>query len=156
MPRHNVYPANSCVECNLQAAARCPTCRNDLCMEHFPLEEHEPCARRMTVGTADRICYVCGVAVMPHQWSVAHFAHYIDSQKCAGCGRFICDGEHTRVRGLRVKLARDGIRSARYHVTTRYCDVCAPVRRIGGLVGLAWWGVILSIATAAAYYLVVR
>jgi hypothetical protein len=150
------YPARSCNECELQAAGRCPTCRRALCMDHFPLEEHQPCAARLVEEAARRICYVCGTPVVPQQWSTAVFAHYIDSQKCAGCGRYVCAERHTKRRDEVVQLARDGLRSNRYHMTVRYCDICAPVRRFGGLVGVTWWVVGLALAGAAAFFLFVR
>ncbi len=34
----------SCRECGIQSVARCPSCRRPLCLDHFPREEHEPCA----------------------------------------------------------------------------------------------------------------
>jgi len=31
------------------------------------------------------------------------------------------------------------MRSQRYHVTRRYCSICAPLRHIGGLPGAVRW-----------------
>jgi hypothetical protein len=153
MAAPSVYSADSCDECELQAQGRCPTCRHGLCMDHFPLEEHEPCATRLALTAAEHMCYVCGTPVTPQQWSTAAFAHYIDSQKCVGCDRYICDIRHTHLRSEVVKIVRDGLRSNRYYIIQRYCDVCAPVRRLGGLVGVSWWLVALSTVGAAAFYL---
>lgn len=156
MATPTVFPADSCHECDRQAAARCPTCRHGLCMDHFPLPEHQPCATHL-VHHADRyICYVCGTAVLPQQWSTALFAHYVDAQRCAGCGRFVCDARHTHWRADGLRIMRDGLRTNRYHVTLRYCAVCAPVRRLGGLVGASWWAVGLATVGAAAFFLFQR
>ena len=150
------YAADSCSECNLQAAGRCPTCRHSLCVNHFPLDRHEPCTTRLAAGRSRSRCYVCGSPVTPVQWSASAYAHYVDTLTCAGCGRQICDTHHTRLRGEVVKVAREGMRTSRYHVTQRYCDVCAPVRRFGGVVGAAWWVAGLTSAGAAAFFLFVR
>jgi hypothetical protein len=74
--------------------------------------------------------------VTPRQWSAEVYAHYVDAHKCAGCGRYVCAGKHTKVLDEIVRLGRDGMRSNRYHTTLRYCALCAPVRRLGGFVGL--------------------
>lgn len=137
MGQPNVYPVASCVECGLASAGRCPTCHHSLCMDHFGLEDHQPCATRLIKHAADYVCYVCGAPVVPQQWSTAVFAHYIDSYTCVGCRRHICDNHHTRLRDESVEIARDGLRSHRYHVTQRYCDVCAPLQGVGGLRGAA-------------------
>jgi hypothetical protein len=81
------------------------------------------------------------------------FAHYVDSRKCAGCGRYICPETHTRLRDEIVKIDREGLRGNRYHLTIRYCALCAPVRRLGGLIGTTWWAVGLLSAGAAAFFL---
>jgi hypothetical protein len=125
-------------------------------MDHFPLPEHQPCATDLERHAERYVCYVCGVGVVPQQWSAALFAHYTDSQRCAGCARYICDTLHTRWRTDGVRVVRDGLRSNRYHITVRYCDVCAPVRRLGGLVGATWWAVGLATAGAAAFFLFQR
>jgi hypothetical protein len=151
-----LYPVDSCTECELQAAARCPTCRHSLCIDHFPLDHHEPCATRVAADAAASVCYVCGVRVAPVQWSAAAYAHYVDTMRCAGCGRYVCDTRHTRARGESLRIVRDGLRSTRYHDTKRYCDACAPVRRFGGIVGLAWWASGVSVLAAAAVFLFLR
>ncbi|HEY7779877.1 MAG TPA: hypothetical protein VIC85_06670 [Ktedonobacterales bacterium] len=151
-----IYPVDSCRECERPAAGRCPRCRHGLCIDHFPLDQHGPCAARLERGEARRLCYVCGTPVTPQQWSAEVFAHYTDAMICAGCGRYICDARHTRRRDQVLQIRRDGIRSNRYHVTLRYCDVCAPLRRFGGLVGTAWWLAGLGVAGATAIYLFAR
>ncbi len=108
-------------------------------MDHFPCEEHAPCAARLRRHADEYKCYVCGAPAVPQQWSAEVFAHYIDTHKCAGCHRPICDESHTRLVDENVTISRDGLRSHRYHVTRRYCDLCAPLRFFGGLVGAAWW-----------------
>ncbi|SRR5260221_2898865 len=156
MPTLSIYATDSCYECELQVAARCPRCGHRLCMDHFPLDAHEPCSARLAATAQERICYVCGTEVAPHQWSTAIFAHYIDSQRCSGCGRYICDAQHTKRHFEVVRMVRENLRSNRYHVSRRYCDVCAPVWRLGGLTGATWWGVGLALAGAAAVFLVHR
>jgi hypothetical protein len=147
----SVFPVASCTECGLASAGRCPTCHRSLCMDHFGLEDHQPCATHISEHAADYVCYVCGAPVVPQQWSTAVFAHYIDSYTCAGCNRYICDTQHTRLRDESVEIARDGLRSHRYHVTLRYCDVCAPLQWVGGLRGASRAAVILLGAGIVAF-----
>jgi hypothetical protein len=78
------------------------------------------------------------------------FAHYIDSCTCAGCRRYICDEQHTCMREERVELVMDGVRSHRYYVTRRYCELCYPLRAVGGLIGAGWVASALCIAAIAA------
>ena len=148
-----LFATDSCFECGLRAAGRCPTCRHGLCVEHFPLDAHEPCASRLETEMGARVCYRCAAPVTPHQWSAEVYAHYVDTQRCAGCGRYVCAQRHTRVLDEFVRLERDGLRSNRYHTTLRYCALCAPVRRLGGLVGATWWSVSLFIAGCTALFL---
>jgi hypothetical protein len=126
----------SCRECGIQSVARCPACHRALCLDHFPRDEHQPCAAHLRDEVMRYSCYVCGAPSLPRQWSTASFAHYIDPHICAGCHRYICDEHHTRLRVEKVELAHDGMRSQRYHITRRYCGVCAPFRHLGGLPGL--------------------
>jgi hypothetical protein len=85
------------------------------------------------------VCYVCGAPAVPQQWSSEVFAHYIDLHRCAGCDRSVCDELHTRLIDEDVVISRAGLRSYRYHVTRRYCDLCARLRRFGGLIGAMRW-----------------
>jgi hypothetical protein len=153
MPGSYVLPAPSCTECGLESAGRCPTCRNSLCVDHFGLHDHEPCATHQARQEDVLACYVCGVPVRPQQWSSAVFAHYIDPCTCRGCHRYICDGDHTRLRQERVVIARDGLRSHRYHMIQRYCPACAPLARVGGLLGLSRLAAVACIAAGAAFFL---
>lgn len=139
----------SCRECGIQSVARCPACHRPLCIDHFPRDEHEPCATNLRENAFRYACYVCGTPSLPQQWSATSFAHYIDPHICAGCKRYICDERHTKVRIDGVELAHDGMRSQRYHVTRRYCNVCAPFRHIGGLPGLVWGLVAIGGAAVA-------
>jgi hypothetical protein len=146
-------PVPSCAECGLESAGRCRSCGRSLCIDHFGLEDHQPCARRYAERAASTVCYVCGVPLHPQQWSASVFAHYIDPCTCTGCHRYICDEQHTRMREERVELVRDGVRSHRYYVTTRYCSVCYPLRSVGGLIGAGWTASLLSIAGLIAFVL---
>lgn len=130
-------PVPSCRECGLQSAGRCPTCRRELCVDHFPCDGHEPCATRLERRAQEYVCYVCGAPALPRQWSSEVFAHYVDRHVCAGCNRPICDERHTRLIEEDVRIQPDGLRSHRYHITRRYCTLCAPLHRVGGLLGAA-------------------
>ncbi len=154
MSQLRTFPVASCTECGLEAGGRCPTCRRRLCVDHFGLSEHAPCAQRHAERPDEHLCYVCGVPVHPQQWSTSIFAHYTDASMCHGCRRYICDEQHTRLRDETVEIVRDGLRSHRYHVTRRYCGLCAPLRRVGGLRGASWWVVGLGALGVAAAFIV--
>ncbi len=154
MSQASVYPIPSCAECGIESAGRCPTCRRNLCVDHFGCAEHQPCATNLLTRYNERICYICGVPVRPDQWSTSSFSHYVDDGKCTGCRRYICDSLHTRFRTERVDLVKDSMRSQRYHVQERYCDVCAPVRNIGGIVGAGRLAAILVVIVALAFFIV--
>lgn len=149
-------PAPSCTECGLEAAGRCPTCHRSLCVDHFGLPDHQPCAKRIEAHGGEYVCYVCGAQVQPQQWSTAVFAHYIDSCMCAGCHRYICDERHTRRKTENVQLVRDGLRSSRYHTTRRYCALCSPMRGLGGLLGASRLLAGIGAAGLAAFFLLHR
>jgi hypothetical protein len=140
----------SCAECGLESGGRCRVCRRHLCVDHFAYEDHQPCRERMAANARRYVCYVCGSPARPRQWSTALFAHYVDSGRCDGCRRYICDERHTRLREERVEITADSLRSHRYYVTRRYCDVCAPLRRFGGLRGAARLGSVLALAGTIA------
>ena len=146
-------PTPSCSECGLEAAGRCPTCRHFLCMDHFGCTDHQPCAAHLLTHAEEYICYVCGLPVHPQQWSTTIYAHYIDSGKCEGCGRYVCDLNHTYLRDEGIEIVRDGLRSQRYHVTRRYCGVCAPIRHLGGLVGATRWLSLIAVCLVLAYFI---
>lgn len=151
-----VYPAPSCTECGLESSGRCPTCHHSLCLDHFGLNDHQPCAQQRAEHADEYRCYVCGAPVYPQQWSSAIFAHYVDSSRCSGCHRYICDAGHTRYRAEAVTLSRDGLRSHRYHVMQRYCAVCAPLRSVGGLLGASRVFVALCAVAATTFFLLQR
>jgi hypothetical protein len=148
----SLYPVHSCHECEAEAAGRCPSCHHPLCMEHFPRHAHAPCVRHLAQHHEEYICYVCGMAVVPEQWSTAIFAHHTDSHACSGCNRYICNA-HTRRTDEHVQIVQDGLRSHRYHVTTRLCGLCAPLRSVGGLVGASWWAAGLMMLALAGWFL---
>ena len=150
MAQLDVYPIPSCAECGIQSAGKCPTCHHSLCVDHFPLTAHEPCATRLAASETSRKCYICGEPARPQQWSSAVYAHYIDAHACAGCHRAICDDAHTVFRQEDIIVRRDGVRSHRYHTTKRYCPVCSRLRVFGGLIGAGWWlaGSIVVVAIA--------
>ncbi len=112
-----------------------------------PLTTHV--ARPLTAASRTRFC---GVAVLPQQWSTAVFAHYVDSGCCEGCGRYVCELTHTALRDEAVEIVRDGLRSSRYHVTHRYCALCAPLRHIGGIVGAVRWLAIVAVVASIAIF----
>ncbi len=141
----------SCKECGIRSAGRCPTCHRSLCMDHFPIDEHEPCASRLKQHPERYVCYVCASPAVPEQWSSTEFAHYIDRHICAGCGRYVCDERHTYRREESVSVEADGLRSHRYHTIRRYCGICARLRLLGGLRTATWvLVVLLGIICAAA------
>lgn len=133
--------ARRCHECDQEALGRCPDCRKGFCQDHFPKEQHSPCAEKQMRHSLTQVCYVCGSQVYPDQWSLSHTSHYIDNYTCRGCGRHICDELHTQRKTEHVSVIRDGMRGHRYQYITRYCDVCSPLYRLGGIKGLARWAV---------------
>jgi hypothetical protein len=44
---------------------------------------------------------------------------------------------HTQRKTEQLSIVREGLRGQRYQYTARYCDLCAPLYRIGGIKGLA-------------------
>jgi hypothetical protein len=94
--------------------------------------------------------------VTPEQWSASSFSHYVDSGICRGCGRYVCGGLHTRARDERIELINESMRSQRYHRLDRYCDACAPVRRVGGIVGAGRVVAAVTAAVAIALFVVQR
>ena len=148
MDRFEVVPIPSCAECGIQAAGACPTCHHPLCMDHYGFDSHEPCASRLAESAVSRACYICGARAWPQQWSTEVYAHYVDWHECAGCHRSICDDPHTAIQDETVHVRRDGVRSHRYHMMKRYCEVCVRLKPFGGLIGATWWlvGVIAVLA----------
>jgi hypothetical protein len=64
----------------------------------------------------------------------------------------VCDELHTQRKIDDVFIVREGLRGHRYQYTTRYCDLCAPVYRIGGIRGLAIWIAALGTAVATVFF----
>jgi hypothetical protein len=124
----------TCAECPAEAGGRCPACHRWLCPDHFARQQHAPCAARQEQHAAEQSCYICGTPVLPTQWSLSLAAHYLDDGQCHGCGRAICT-HHTVRQQSSDRIVRDGLRGLRYRTTRRYCFLCAPLRRWGGLVG---------------------
>ncbi len=135
--RSSTPPVPTCHECSEEALGRCPDCHSGLCMDHFPRQQHSPCAQKQMKLVQTQVCYVCGTQVYPDQWSLARTSHCIDNFSCNGCGRYICDELHTKRKSEQVSVVREGLRGHRYQYTTRYCDLCTPFYRIGGIKGLA-------------------
>ncbi|HEY7350414.1 MAG TPA: hypothetical protein VH599_19015 [Ktedonobacterales bacterium] len=133
------YMEKTCHICEQVAAGRCPQCRHRYCIEHFPLDQHQPCSQVQERNTERHVCYVCGALVRPTQWSANLVAHYFDTGLCLGCKRYVCDEHHTRRKQERMVIERDGMSSHRYHYILRYCDLCSPLRQMQGLLGMAQW-----------------
>jgi len=144
--------ARRCHECSEEALGRCPDCHWGFCQEHFPKQQHSPCAERQMKLAQTQVCYVCGAQVYPDQWSVSRTSHFIDNYTCNGCGRYICDELHTQRKRDDVSIVREGLRGHRYQYTVRYCDLCSPLYRIGGIRGLARWVVAAGTVVVAAFY----
>jgi hypothetical protein len=151
---HAINPARRCHECTNEAYGRCPDCRHSLCQEHFPKQQHSPCAEQQMKMAQTQVCYVCSTQVYPDQWSNSRTSHFVDQFVCKGCGRYICDELHTQRKVDDVVIAREGLRGHRYQFTTRYCDLCSPIYRMGGIKGLARWVVVIgTIVVAALFYI---
>src|SRR6266567_2489667 len=102
-----VTSARRCHECSEEALGRCPDCHHGLCQDHFPKQQHSPCAERQMNLTQTQVCYVCGAQVYPDQWSISRTTHFIDPYTCKGCGRYVCDELHTRRKHEDVTVVRE-------------------------------------------------
>ncbi len=143
-----------CHECDEEALGRCPDCHRGLCQDHFPKQQHSPCAQKQMKLAPTQVCYVCGTQVYPDQWSLSRTSHYIDQFRCKGCGRHICDELHTQRKNERISIVRDGLRGHRYQYTERYCDLCAPLYRVGGIKGIARLLVVAgTVAAGVLFYI---
>ncbi|MBA2285874.1 MAG: hypothetical protein H0W02_10345 [Ktedonobacteraceae bacterium] len=152
--RNTVSASRRCHECREEALGRCPDCHRGFCQEHFPKQQHSPCAEKQMRLAQLQVCYVCGTPVYPDQWSISRTSHFIDQFRCKGCNRHICDELHTKRKLDDVFIVREGLRGHRYQNTTRYCDLCSPVYRIGGIKGVARWVVAIgTVAVTAFFYL---
>jgi hypothetical protein len=143
----NILPQR-CHECSEEALGRCPDCRHNFCQDHFPKQEHSPCAEKQMKIVQLQVCYVCGTQVYPDQWSLAKTLHFVDQYTCKGCGRYVCDELHTRRKAEDIVIIREGLRGHRYQYINRYCDLCAPFYHTGGIKGLAY--VIVTVGTIVA------
>jgi len=150
--QRTINAARRCHECNDEALGRCPDCHHSFCQDHFPKQQHSPCAERQMKMAQTQVCYVCSAQTYPDQWSTSRTSHFIDQYRCKGCGRHVCDELHTQRKIDDVFIVREGLRGHRYQYTTRYCDLCAPVYRIGGIRGLALWIATLGTAVATVFF----
>ncbi|WP_220192539.1 hypothetical protein [Ktedonospora formicarum] len=148
---HGVSPSRRCKECDEEALGRCPDCRQAFCQDHFPKQQHSPCAEKQMRLAHTQVCYVCGTQVYPDQWSISKTSHFVDHFKCNGCGRHVCDELHTRRKSEDVHIVREGMRGHRYQYTNRYCQLCSPLHRVGGIRGVA--STITIVGTVAAIIL---
>ena len=146
--QRSVNAARRCHECNEEALGRCPDCHMGFCQQHFPKQQHSPCAEKQMKLAQTQVCYLCGTQVYPDQWSLSKTTHYVDQSNCHGCGRYICDDLHTQSKDEDVVISREGLRGHRYQYINRYCDVCSPFRRVGGLRGVT--RILVGIGTVAA------
>ncbi len=99
-----------------------------------------------------QVCYVCGTPVYPDQWSLSRTSHLIDNYRCHGCGRHICDELHTQRKTEDVTIVREGLRGHRYQYIKRYCDICSPIARTGGIRGLTNWFVVAGTIAGAVFF----
>jgi hypothetical protein len=150
--RSSTPPARSCHECNKEALGRCPLCHKGLCLDHFPRMLHAPCAQKYMKDAQTYVCYVCGAQVNPDQWSLSQTSHRIDNFSCKGCGRYICDQQHTKVKKEQISVIREGLRGHLYQVTSRYCALCAPISSVGGIKGLSYLVVFVGTVIAGIFF----
>jgi hypothetical protein len=122
------------------------------CQEHFPKQQHSPCAEKQMKLAQTQVCYVCGTPVYPAQWSLTKTTHYVDQSTCHGCGRYVCDDLHTQSKDEDVVISREGLRGHRYQHVKRYCDMCSPLRGIGGIKGLARTIVVIGTIAAGVFF----
>jgi hypothetical protein len=148
----HINVARHCHECNAEAFGRCPDCNMGFCQEHFPKQQHSPCAEKQMKLSHQQVCYICGNQVYPDQWSISQTSHYIDQAKCNGCGRYICDDLHTQNKSEDVIITREGLRGHRYQYIIRYCDLCYPFRGIGGIKRVAQTVVVIGTVAAGVFF----
>ncbi|GHO84284.1 hypothetical protein [Dictyobacter formicarum] len=150
--QRSVSAARRCHECSEEALGRCPDCHMCFCQEHFPKQQHSPCAEKQMKLSQTQVCYVCGTQVYPDQWSLSKTTHYVDQSTCRGCGRYICDDLHTQSKDEDVIISREGLRGHRYQYINRYCDMCSPLSRVGGIRGIARGVVVVGTIAAAVFF----
>lgn len=149
---HTFHDTRRCNECSEEALGRCPDCHRNLCQDHFPKQQHSPCAEKQMRIAQTQVCYICGAQVYPEQWSLSKTSHFVDPFTCKGCGRYICDELHTQHRSDEVLITREGLRGHRYQYTLRYCDLCTPFHHVGGLKGITRLLVIVGTIVAAIFF----
>lgn len=145
---HRQRVTRRCHECNEEALGRCPDCHLGLCQEHFPKQQHAPCAEKQMRLAQIQVCYVCGTQVYPDQWSHSKTSHFVDEYTCRGCRRYICDTLHTQRKTEHAVIVREGLRGHRYQYIHRYCDLCTPLHYLGGIKRPI--GVLVALGTVAA------
>ncbi|MBA2677036.1 MAG: hypothetical protein H0U76_01345 [Ktedonobacteraceae bacterium] len=148
----NVTAARRCHECNQEALGRCPDCHMSFCELHFPKQQHSPCAEQQMKLAQTQVCYVCGTQVYPDQWSVSKTSHFVDEYTCRGCGHYVCDDLHTQRKTEDVIVSREGLRGHRYQYIVRYCDLCSPLSRFGGVKGLAYAATVVATVAAGVFF----
>lgn len=141
-----------CRECSEEALGRCPDCHYGFCQEHFPKQQHAPCAERQMRMAQLHACYVCSTPVYPDQWSLSKTWHVIDPATCTGCGRYVCDDLHTKRKVDNVVITREGLRGHRYQYISRYCDLCTPLYRVGGVRGVTRLVVSIGTVVGAIFF----
>lgn len=150
--RQPVNATRRCHECSEEALGRCPDCHFSFCQDHFPKQQHSPCAEKQMRLAQTQVCYVCGTQVYPDQWSLSKTSHFVDPYTCKGCGRYVCDELHTRRKAEDVVIVREGLRGHRYQYINRYCDLCSPFHHIGGIKGLIRFIVVIGTIIAALLF----
>jgi len=148
----DMMAASRCHECNEEALGRCPDCHMNFCEQHFPKQQHSPCAEKQMKIAQAQVCYVCGAQVYPDQWSVSKTSHFVDEYTCHGCGHYVCDDLHTQRKTEEVVILREGLRGHRYQYIIRYCDLCAPVGNIGGIKRIAYIATALGTVAAGIFF----
>jgi len=150
--RQHINVRGHCQECNAEAFGYCPDCQRGFCLEHFPKQQHSPCAEKQMKLSHEQACYICGTQVYPDQWSVSQTSHYIDQAKCNGCGRYICDDLHTHSKSAQLVVRHQGIRGQRYQYIIRYCHLCHPFRGIGGIKRAVQSAIIIGTLVAGIFF----
>ena len=150
--QQQVIGTRRCHECSEEALGRCPDCHHGYCQDHFPKQQHSPCAEQQMKMAQTQVCYVCGTQVYPDQWSISRTSHFIDQFMCKGCGRYVCDELHTQRKTEDVAIVREGMRGHRYQYINRYCDLCSPLSRVGGIRGLTSLLVITGTVLATIFF----
>ena len=162
-----------CYLCDRPAIKKCDRCGHVFCGTH--VSTHSPCAQKemeeqirlaykrryaRVQGTAfeeqerrSHRCYICDSYAPPEERKLqlaSYFRVEIDSHRCRGCGRVICE-LHSRITRYRTQYNATNVESlheARHWTYTRvkairHCDKCYPSRYVGGRNGLI--GIVLGL-----------